>query len=214
MYAASVNDSVECVNLLIAYGANIDARDNDGTTALILAKSECMCLLVDKGADVNASNKIGLTALMRAVTFSNTTPMEALLDNGADVNACINAGPNTLYNPVSQYNADSILLLRYGMNALCLAVGSDKPDSVRLLIKKGADVNVCGPDNETALMRSVCSPDLACLKLLLANGADVNRVDNEGKNAISIAFEYFEFGIETYRDICILALYGTPFDAE
>ncbi|CAH1798919.1 unnamed protein product [Owenia fusiformis] len=214
MYAASVNDSVKCVNLLIAYGADIDARDNDGATALILAESECMCLLVDKGADVNASNKIGLTALMRAATSSNTAPMEALLDHGADANTCINSGPNTLYYPISQYNPVSVLLLRSRMNALFIAVNHNKPDLVRLLIKKGADVNTCGPDNETVLMRSVWCSNSACLIMLLANGANINRVDNEGKNALSIAFEYIRFGIETYRIICILALYGAPFDAE
>ncbi|CAH1798924.1 unnamed protein product [Owenia fusiformis] len=215
MYAASVNDSVECVNLLIAHGANIDAKDNDGTTALILAKPECMCILVDKGANVNTANKTGLTALMRATRFSNTAPMEALLDHGADVNACINPGMNTLYYPVCQENSDSVLLLSHGMNALFFAVCHDKPDLVRLLIKKGADVNTSGPYKETVLMRSVCSLDPACLVLLLANGADINRVNHEGKNAMSIAFEYsIYFGIETYRAICILALYGAPFDAK
>ncbi|CAH1798922.1 unnamed protein product [Owenia fusiformis] len=215
MYAASVNDSVECVNLLIAYGADIDARDNDGATALIHARSKCMCILVDKGADVNATNKIGLTTLMWAATFSNTAPMEALLDHGADVNACINSEMNALFYPVCQDNPESVKLLNYpGMNALFFAVCHDNLDLVRLLIKKGADVNTSGPYNETVLMRSVCSPDPACLVLLLANGADINKVNHAGKDAMSFAFEYSTFGIETYRAICILALYGAPFDAE
>ena len=57
-------------------------------------------------------------------------------------------------------------------------------ESVKLLIKNGADVNYRNNRGQTALMHST-NPEIT--KLLLDNNADINIVDNFGNTALSIA---------------------------
>ena len=52
--------------------------------------------LLTKGADVNAQNQAGGTALMYAATVGHNTTVQALLEAGADVNAKDNEGGTAL----------------------------------------------------------------------------------------------------------------------
>jgi ankyrin repeat protein len=52
--------------------------------------------LLDKGADVNAKGNLGTTALMGASLTGRLDVMQALLDKGADVNARTNNGMTAL----------------------------------------------------------------------------------------------------------------------
>ena len=48
---------------------------------------DVMRILIDKGADVNAKNKNGATALILAADKGNAEIVSFLIDKGADVNA-------------------------------------------------------------------------------------------------------------------------------
>uniref|UniRef100_UPI0026312A47 ankyrin repeat domain-containing protein n=1 Tax=uncultured Brachyspira sp. TaxID=221953 RepID=UPI0026312A47 len=66
--------------------ADINAKDNDGKTALMLASSngdlEVVKLLIDKGADVNAKDDYNRTALMLASYNGHLEAAEFLKANG------------------------------------------------------------------------------------------------------------------------------------
>ncbi len=64
---ASSRGYLASANLLIESGADVDATNNRGETALMEARNaEITQLLIYAGADVNATNSDGLTALMGA----------------------------------------------------------------------------------------------------------------------------------------------------
>ena len=86
-----MNTNPEVVRALIAAGANLDSRTNDGATALILASgangTETVKILIAAGAGIDAVAMWGRTALIQAAARNpNPEVIEALLDAGADGN--------------------------------------------------------------------------------------------------------------------------------
>ena len=72
---------------LIDAGADINAKDEAGSTALMVAseygRTEIVKLLIAAGADVNAKNELGWTALMWASRHGHTETVKLLIDAGA-----------------------------------------------------------------------------------------------------------------------------------
>ncbi|MDD5007117.1 MAG: ankyrin repeat domain-containing protein [Syntrophorhabdaceae bacterium] len=133
MYA-SIGDLTGVRNV-VEKGANINARDALGMTALINTarmgdrNKEVALFLIEKGADVNVYDKNGWTPLMHAARAGSVNIVRALIEKGANLNA-----------------QDE-----YGNTALMHAISSPKADVVRLLIEKGANLNVTDKLGQTAL---------------------------------------------------------------
>jgi uncharacterized protein len=117
--AAAAGD-VKAVMEFMDKGADVNARDDKGFTALMLASSygkiEVAKLLVGKGADVNAVNNLGSTALIGAVIFGHAEVASLLISKGADVN----------------------IKDKKGYSALSIAKIQGYPEIVSLLQKAGA----------------------------------------------------------------------------
>jgi uncharacterized protein len=81
----------EVVALFIKAGIDINAKEEDGRTALLIAAEKgdvgMAALLADNGADVNARDVDGYTALMYAAYKGNLDLADFLLKHGADVHA-------------------------------------------------------------------------------------------------------------------------------
>ena len=88
--AALMNDS-NSARWLIANGAEVNAKDEDGVTPLHrtteINATETAALLLKNGADVNAKNNAGSTPLHFAALENATETAALLLKNGAEVNA-------------------------------------------------------------------------------------------------------------------------------
>lgn len=125
--------SKDTIKLFLRAGMDVNARGNNGETALMQAvinnNVEIVELLIKKRADMNAKNDDGYTALIIASFKGYTDIMNLLIGKGADMNAKNNNGET----------------------ALMLASLNDQGEAVKMLIKKGADVNAANNKGETAL---------------------------------------------------------------
>ena len=100
MRAAWEGDT-ETVEHLLSNGAEVNAKDNNGWTALMVAAGQGYIIknvqvLLANGAEVNAKNNGGVTALMVATGKGHTEAVQVLLANGAEVNAKSNKGATAL----------------------------------------------------------------------------------------------------------------------
>jgi ankyrin repeat protein len=178
------------VQQLLRQGADVNARTEDGTTALMHATAvgdiRLVRMLLEHKADVNARNKAGATALLWAV--GDRDKVRALLDRGAEVNAGADSGRTPLMIAVgSRGAADVVKLLiekgadvhysQRGYTVLMAAVEGDDRSVVRLLLAKGADVKARNRAGYTALHAAALAGDRAIAEDLLAHGADVNASD-------------------------------------
>ena len=100
-------------------GANVDARTDDGKTALIWAAwngySESAEILLRHGADVNARDNQGRTALIWAAWNGHSKAAEVLLRYRANINVQDNSGRTALMNATQRGQTEAVkVLLEYG----------------------------------------------------------------------------------------------------
>ncbi|MBP3366559.1 MAG: ankyrin repeat domain-containing protein [Treponema sp.] len=104
---------IESIRLLIASGANVNARDEHGNTPLHQASMsfrgftdlpEIIHILLDAGVNVDARNNEGKTPLMRAASCNAAENAKALLAAGADVNAKDKGGYTPLWYATTRGN--------------------------------------------------------------------------------------------------------------
>ena len=87
--AAARAGDVETLERLLSAGYDIDAKDEHGQTALMIAardgRTSVAQFLVGHGADLDHTAKFRLTALMLAVINGQVAIVRALVDAGADL---------------------------------------------------------------------------------------------------------------------------------
>ena len=149
-------DDAQGVRALIDAGADVNARQGDGASALHWASHRdnlaIARLLVDAGADPNAANDLDATPLWLAAENSSASMTELLLDAGADPNLTLAMGETPLMIAARSGAAETVALLlaaganpnaaerERGQTALMWAAAQGHADGTGLLIDAGADV--------------------------------------------------------------------------
>lgn len=84
LMVAAQNGKPEMIKALLDAGAEIDAVDDDGWTALMFADDvESVRMLLNTGADMSIKNKDGLTALGMAIKYEQEESVKLLKSRGA-----------------------------------------------------------------------------------------------------------------------------------
>jgi ankyrin repeat protein len=210
IFAAREGD-LESTRLLVAAGADVNARCGDGKDALGLALFngawDVASFLIDSHANVNQADAQGFTPLFWAVDRRNmetapnfpwmvtTDPLpliRKLLDAGANPNAIVNNTPRARMREGSPRIVYATAMMR--------AAWSGDLEVVKLLLAYGADPHILSRDNETTLEAAAgegfingyhrqkpVAERLELVKLLVQLGEDVNAADNYGITPLMVA---------------------------
>ena len=164
---AAANGSKKCAAHLLTSGADVNAIDAAGESALFHAARQgdlgLVNLLTEAGIKVNGMDNRGWTALMWAAFEGQMETTIRLLELGAAVN----------------HKSES------GDSALIAACQNKKYSVARALIKAGAKINQQDASGRSAMMYAI--RDLPFVKFLVNHGADVKIKDSDGDTAIDIA---------------------------
>ncbi|HEY7318044.1 MAG TPA: ankyrin repeat domain-containing protein [Candidatus Binatia bacterium] len=205
---AAYSANVEALQLLLSHGANINAADSDGETALHYAARatrgsiEIVRILLQQGADVNVRDRDGTTALIKVIQKERSAVALLLLEHNADAGAQTNrqvtavmaAAANnlaSLIQPLIAKGADINGRNDRGETALMWATGAvdnvSKPEVVRELLANGANINAIDNDGWTALMFAAGRGQSDVVRILINRGADPNMKSKDGETALTIA---------------------------
>lgn len=182
--------SVEDVKKALDDGAEVNARDEDGNTPLLLALEKCedetirediIKKLLEAGAGVNVSNDNRNTPLLFALSYRVKEELVVkLIKAGSDVEADVKA-----YFEVRGKNNDNFLTYETPLHS---AVRDYSQKVIQMLLDAGADVNsTCSYQGRTPLHVAARFRETAIIELLLNRGADANALDEDMNTPLEFA---------------------------
>lgn len=194
----------EAVNLLVKFGADVDARSRIARTALMACiesgQLEGAAQLLDMGASVNAFDQRGDTALHLAVRRRSLEGVRLLLEAGADpavfnfihmtpLHLAAEGGYAELIEPLAGYTDSADLSDAAGHTPFDLALAHRQYEAAEVLLACGADLNRAEADGVTLLHHAVDSRDYTAARFLIRAGADAHRADRAGRTVLGICRE-------------------------
>ncbi|KAK7913798.1 hypothetical protein PG985_011501 [Apiospora marii] len=154
-----LQEAIQCgsdnaVQSLIDVGADLDARNSRGETALMMAidmkRLDIVHQLLNLGADVTIHSSNGNTALTYAIRHSLLGPVTRILERDQDVRGT------------------------FAMRAsLQVAALSGAHDMIEILLKNGADLEYPDANGLTPLLVAASNGHLDVVKSLLSSGAQL-----------------------------------------
>ena len=193
MLAVKETVGIPIVQLLIANGADVNAKGNAGNTPLHIASMntgetrDMIQFLVKSGADINAKANNGETPLHNSIKLGKNR-VEVLVKLGADVNARDSQGETPLHTAIrhwinNQNEQDSTM------------------DSIRYLVKSGADVNAKNNDGLTPLHIAAEEGYLSdFLDFVFKYGFDVDAKDNQDRTIYDALNDHFSKELKSLED--------------
>lgn len=212
MMEATINGDTGRVKSLLDAGADINAQNLNGDTALMLAVSrshaDTVKLLLSYNCDVNLTNVLrgyvdeNGTALHIAARLGNEDITQLLLESGADVNIKDKRGDTVSMVSASRGHIDVLKNLiktgcdvnaknALGCTALHLSAEKGWTETSRLLVNSGADINAEDINRTTPLTEAAAMGNFKTLTFLIDVGANISNGIGS-PNALYIATYYQE----------------------
>ena len=172
--------NMEVIRILYAMGARLE---NEFLSAVVAGDVDAVKKELVNGADVNAEAACvkGMTAVALATINPDTTILSMLVAKGANVNV----------------SSDTV-----AQTPIRIAVGTSNLAAFKILADAGADLTV-KDDGYSLLHRAAqfkkTDDSLEIIKLLLAKGADINAVTDEGYTPLMLLLFWVESTDEDYE---------------
>lgn len=190
-----INQNKEALIELINRGIDINYRDYKGRNCLwFIKENEVWDNLISKGININQQTKdyyYEKTVLMDAINSRNYDKAEILINNNVDLNIEDRTGNNIIFQFPSDeklFNLIKNKKIKYHNDISHILCLTESINIAKFLIEeKGVDVNKtykgmgAGDLEVTALMLNT---NIDVSKLLISYGADVNKLDSFGRNAL------------------------------
>ncbi|OYY63390.1 MAG: hypothetical protein B7Y51_06200 [Burkholderiales bacterium 28-67-8] len=166
-FTAIKRDHGNTVESVLRGGFDPNTVDEQGNPGLVIALrigsyEAAAALLESPRLDPDAANPLGETALMLACLRGQQSMAERLIKRGAAVN-------------------------RKGWTPLHYAASGEDPHIVAWLLDRGAHVDATAANGNTPLMMAAQYGASASVEILLAKGADVNRLNQSNLSAADMA---------------------------
>ena len=175
---ACKDGDLDTVKKLIENGANVNAKNHYGWTALIEASMSGHLKIVqylveigkDKKIDIDAKDNDGSTALIWASRDGHSETVKYLLEKGACINAKNDSGNTALIEASYSGNLETV-------------------QYILAEVKKGKKVDIDAKNNDgfSALMYASSSGHSKMVNCLITNDADVNIENEYGQTALNFA---------------------------
>ena len=177
LHSASFRGHLHVVRYLLQHGVDVNIRNAEDFTSLLLASMEghrevVQCLL-DHDADLELPDKWHYSPLILAAYNGYIEIIRLLLEHNADVNSQDEYGRTALHHTI---RSDRFM--------------TDRPQIVRLLLKNGANANARNKKHRTPLHLVSKRPNLLeVLRILLEHGADLDAKDKDGKTPLQLSLD-------------------------
>ena len=161
----------ETMQAIVDLGADVNATNNDGITALMTAcrkgTADAINVLLSAGADLNITDCLGSTCIhYSADSDRNNGTLQVIIDHGADVNATNN----------------------YSVTALMIACWKGNVGAINVLLAAGADLNITDSDDGICIHHATDEDsNNQTLHSIIDHRADANATDND-TNSVTTLF--------------------------
>jgi len=204
LHIAARQGHVEVARALLTAGVDVNAGDQDESTALDVAaisrQHGMLVFLLDNGADMNHRDNNGAYSLSFAMSAGAQECVDTLLARGVDAENVRLANGTTLFHlavrsgntDLSQGFLDSGTDVNErsgrGQTALHWAAGGTHPEMIDWLLERGADPRVIDNEGESPLMTACWRQRVESARALLAHdGLDVDMVSGHGWGPLGTA---------------------------
>ncbi len=209
VWAIREKASKEIIEMLIDRVKDVNAKLSDGSTPFLCAleaglPKEYIEKLIKRGADVairrdrDDENKVPAITVAAKVPH-NIAVMELLLHHGAKVDDLDGEGCDALFLAVDDGNEENLEFLakrianinrvgNFGVATINVACQNGYFESVKILLKYGADINHVVSANEfTPIFDAIESKNTDLIKYLIDNHADLSHLNAAGDSVLSYA---------------------------
>lgn len=213
-----VGSEIGIIDDLVTAKAKIDAKNEGGVTALMIAsrngRVDTVKALIAKGANVNLADNDGWTSLMYAALNGQSMVVDALIEAKAKIDAKNSDGWPAIVLAISEGRGTVIEKLLAagdtfpteirGVSTLFFAIEGGDLVTFRAALRAAKTLAVTDKDGWSPVEYAAASNQEQMMMDLLRAGASATVKDKEGKTALDRAKEY------DYKEI--VALLGGPWE--